>query len=167
MDSSDKRYDYNRFGMKGKRVGQAVADILSEDQLVYTSQDIIDGYSEKYTKEFQDTIEKNKHKYKDNFYVLVFSNKEMWAENVVRNWFVARETAPHATDMIAQYPHHMKTLYLVNAGKGLLSICWSLPGIQDILVILKNPSLYNEELVKWISLTLDGKLNLDSYEFSL
>ena len=158
MDAKDKKYTYDRFGMKGARVGQAVHDILNSSQSTTTVEEILDEYSLKFVKELEDTISKNEHKYDNVFHVFVLSNKEMWAENVVRNWFIARETAPDALDMVAQYPNHCKILYEVNKKSGELKVRWTIPGIQDCISIVKNPGLYDPTLYKWICDCFKGSL---------
>ena len=148
-DDPIDKYDYKRFGSNAKRVGQAVYDILKQgSQPTYTTEDIIDGYQHEYVKEFEKCIEHNKDKYDNPFYILVLSHKEHWAENVMRNWFIARQTAPSAYDMICQFANHMKTLYKID-NSGELKVEWTLPGIQDIRSILNHPDRYDPILVKY------------------
>jgi hypothetical protein len=164
MDSNDPKYYYAKHGAKGARVGQAVSDILSKDQPSYTVGDILDGFGSKFAIELEKTIEDNKSKYTAIFYVLALTKKEYWADNVVRNWFVARQTAPYALDMMIQYPGYTKTLYVVNSRKGDLKVAWSIPGIEDCKSILKSPDTFSFELVKWIRDCFEGKLDLDNYD---
>lgn len=165
MEASDPRYDYNRFGSAGKRVGQAVVDILSKEQPSYTVGDVLDGYATKFAQELEKCIEDNKDKYRGAFYVLVMTHKEMWADNVVRNWFIARQTPPYAMDMMQSYPHRTKTLYMVDPKKGHITIIWSIPGFEECKSILKNKETYDPQLVKWIVDCFNGDLDKDSYEF--
>lgn len=157
------KYDYNRFESTGQRVGQAVVDILSRENAPQTVEETLDAFGPDYAKNLDDTIEANKTKYKSPFYVLSLLKKEMWAVNVVRNFFIARQTAPYALDLIQNYPHHTKTLYQVNSDRGHLKLCWSIPGHSECLAILKSPQSFDEELVKWILEAYSGKLELDSY----
>lgn len=156
LDARNKKYTYDRFGMSGARVGQAVYDILKSGESGTTVEDILSEYSNKFVKELEDTIAANEHKYKDIFHILVLSNKEMWAENVVRNWFVARETAPQAIDMVSQYPNHCKILYEVSKRSGEIKVKWTIPGIQDCISIVKNPRLYDPQLFQWIKDCFNG-----------
>lgn len=166
MNESDKKkYTYDRFGSKGMRVGQAVYDILSKDQPTYTAEDILNEYAPKYMEEIERCIESNKDKLRTPFYVFVLTHKEMWAENVVRNWFIARQTPPHALDAVTDYPHHTKTLYLVDTSKGKMKLCWTLPGLEDCKSVTKNPQIYDPSLVKWIRECFEGKLDKDCYSF--
>ncbi len=156
VNSNDKKYTYNRFGMKGARVGQAVYDILKSSDKNTTVEEILDEYAAKFNQELEDTINANEHKYKDKFHIFVLSNKEMWAQNVVRNWFVARESAPEPLDMVGQYPNHCKILYEFDKRADKLSLKWTIPGIQDCISIVKNPSQYDPMLYKWIKDCFNG-----------
>ena len=165
MVKMDDKYIYNQNGSKSTRVGQAVHDILSVAQPTYTVEDIIDGMSEDFTKEMTDCIEKHKSKYRNPFYILVLTAKMMWADNVIRNWFIARQTPPHATDLVVDFPNHIKTLYIVDTSRGLFKALWSLPGKGDIISILKDPMPYDDDLVHWIYSMQEGKLDKDFYDF--
>jgi len=158
-------YDYNRFGSKAKRVGQAALDLVSKDPQPQTVGETIDAFGPKYAEEIEKAIEDNKDKYKSPFYILVLTKKEYLIINAVRNWFIARQTAPYAFDMMEQYPEHTKTLYIVDARQGKIKILWSLPGFQDCITVAKNPHLYAPELIRWIELCFNKKLDKDEYTF--
>jgi hypothetical protein len=158
-DESGK-YDYNRFGAKGQRVGQAVLDILSKDQNEQTVEETLDEFGPDFIKELESTINNNIHKYASPFYVLVLSKKEMWACNLMRNYFIARQTNPLPTNLIQEYPNHMKTLYKVRS-KGEVSLVWCIPGHQDCQSVARNPGAYDQELVQWIFQYYAGKLDID------
>jgi hypothetical protein len=162
----EDKYNYNRFGKKGVRVGQAVMDIISKDQPEYTVEDILDGMAEDFTKELTDTYEKNKKLYRNPFYVLVLTQKTMWAANVIRNFFIARQTPPHASDLERDYPNHTKTLYMFDSEKGQFKVIWSLPGIEEMKSVLRNPMPFHDDLVHWIYDFKDGKLDRDFYSFN-
>lgn len=151
----EKKYSYDRFGSKGQRVGQAVVDILSKDQATQTVEETLEALGPRFVEELEDTIQKNQHRFESPFYVFVLTNKEMWADNVLRNWFIARQTAPEDIDMLCQYPHHAKTLYKVDSKKGSLSVAWTIPGIEDCKSILKNPHIHDPQLVSWITSCFD------------
>lgn len=142
-----------------KSVGSVVLDMMSKSESPLTAGDILDGFSEKYIEVLKSTVDKEAHRYKSPFYVLVLSAKEMWAPNLVRNWFVARQTAPIALDMVELYPNHTKTLYsIVKEGQGEITLCWTLPGLPECESILKSPYLYHEDLVRWIKECFSGTL---------
>lgn len=164
-DDPNVKYAYDQLGSKGKRVGQAVLDVLAKDQPAQTAGDTLEAYGPDYAKQIEQCVQENQHKYKEAFYILVLSNKEMWATNVIRNWFIARQTPPHAFQLMEQYPNHTKTLYLVDAQKGRIEVVWCLPGWQDCLTIAKRPAIHNQQLVRWIEQCFSRKLNLDAYTF--
>jgi hypothetical protein len=161
---SKDKYIYDNYGMKGARVGQAVSDILSKPQPSYTVEDILSEYGNKYALDLEKTIENNKKKYKSPFYVFVLTKKEFWTDNVVRNWFIARQTPPHGSDMMKEYPHHTKTLYVVDTDNGNLRVVWTLPGYEDCKSILKTPDSYDKDLVKWVLECFGGSLDKNSYD---
>jgi len=160
MDAKDKRYDYNRFNSKGKRVGQAVIDILSKDNPEQTVEETLDAAAPEYLKQFEEAVQIGVEKgFRGDFYIFVLTKKEMWACNVVRNFFITRKTAPSGLDMMCEYPHHTKTLYRVNHEVGTVHVLWSLPGFEECKSVLKNKANHSPELVKWIEDCMDGKLD--------
>ncbi len=162
---SQEKYAYNRFGKKGTRVGQAVVDILSQQQASQTVGDVLDGYGPDYARQIEECVEQNQSKYKSPFYIFVLTKKEFWANNLVRNWFIARQTPPHAFDMMEQYSNYTKTLYIVDADRGKLEIVWSLPGFDDCIAVAKNPGAYDPQLVKWIEDCFTRGLDKEKFTF--
>lgn len=163
---SEDKYDYKRFGCDAKRVGQAVVDILSKgNHPLITAGEITDGQAEKYRKSLEEAIETGEKIYESPFYVVVMTNKEFWAANVVRNWFIPRQTPPFATTLYQFYPNHMKTLYMVDPSRGHLKICWSIPGVQEMIQISLKPDMFDSRLVKYINDFALGRLDQESYSF--
>lgn len=160
MTKSDKdKYEYSRFGSKAQRVGQAVYDIISKDQPIQTAEETIFEFGPDFVKELEVSIETGRHKYDYPFYVLVLSKKEMWACNLMRNYFIPRQTYPHGTDLVKEYPNYIKTLYKVS--RNSVDIMWSVPGHQDCLSITKNPGQFDPDLVSWIFQCYAGKFDVD------
>ena len=160
LDPNSKRYNYERNSVKGKRVGQAVSDILANaPSVAMTAGDVMEAYQHKFVTEMENCIKENLDKFNDPFYILVLTKKEFWADNVVRNWFIARQTAPKTIDMITVYAHHTKTLYRIHKYSADVDIVWSLPGFEEMKTVLKNPETYDPKLVKWISDALAGNLD--------
>jgi hypothetical protein len=150
QDEVNKKYKYDRFGKKGVRAGQAVVDILSQEHPDQTVEETIDAFGPDFVDELVKTVENNRHKYKSPFYVFVLTKKEMWACNLVRNFFIARQTAPLPKDMGLEYQNHTKTLYKVNAEKGTIDTEWTVPGYNECISILKTPNSFDPDLIKWI-----------------
>ena len=158
-------YDYNRFGSKAKRVGQAVLDILSKPQPIQTVGDTLDAFGPDFANEMEKTIEQNQGKYESPFYIFVVTKKEFFANNVMRNWFIARQTPPYAFEMMKQYSNYTKTLYMVDSHKGNIKALWSIPGFLDCISIARCPSQYDPELVKWVEDCFNRRLDKDRHSF--
>ena len=165
MGAIDDRYNYNRFGSKGQRVGQAVLDILSVPQPVQTVGDVLDSFGKDFAKEMEETINSGMKIYSSPFYVFVLTKKEFWADNVLRNYFIARQTPPHAFEMMGKYSNYTKTLYMVDGNQGNVRALWSLPSYVDCVSIAKRPDSFDPELVKWVENCFRRKLDKDSYSW--
>ena len=163
--NNNSKYLYTKNGQKSSRVGQAVLDIKSKHQPSQTVGEIIDASAEEYVKSMEKAVKEGLDHFKSPFYVLVLTNKEFWTDNVVRNRMITRQTAPYASEMMTAYPNYTKTLYAVNASKGEVKLAWTIPGWQDCQLIAKNPTVYAPELVKWIQLCDEKKLDLDNYDY--
>lgn len=155
----------DRTGHETTRVGQAALDILSASQPTYSAGDIVDAFGPKYVEEIEKAIAEGERKYTNPFYIFVLTKKEPWVTNIVRNYFVARQTPPRAMDSMIGYPNHTKTLYIVDASKGQIKLIWSLPGWDDCQSVAKHPDLYAPELVRWIQDLGSPRLNKEKYSF--
>jgi len=134
---------------KAITVGQAVHDILESGEKSPEVGDIIKEYGDSYVAQVQECIDRNAPKYESPFYLVVLHKKEQWAMNVLRNWFVARQSKPTMKDMWAMFPNFMHTVYEADKNNGELKLLWSLPSPQEAKVILENFDLYDPQLVKW------------------
>jgi hypothetical protein len=133
-------------------------ELMAKESATYTAGEILEDFGERYLAILNDTIEKEHRKFKSPYYVLVLSAKEMWAPNLVRNWFVSRQTAPVGLDMVQLYPNHTKTLYEVRYSAGDVTLKWTLPGLPECQVIANSPYLYDPQLVRWIKECFEGTL---------
>ncbi len=140
------------------RVGQAVYDILSRDQSSQTVEETVEAMTQKYYKELFETIKtaKNSLNYDNPFYVVILRKKEPWAINVLRQWYIARQTKPMARYLRETYPNHDHDVWLVDGHD--IHLQWTLPTKQDSSTILKNGSLYEGPLAGWIKDFESGKL---------
>lgn len=143
-------YSYDRFGVKGQRVGQALSDVWDKDQSAQSVEETLEEWGPDFALQLEQCIQDNKEKYKGPFFIFVLTKKEMWAQNLVRNWFIARKTEPSKADMMADYAHATKTLYKIDAIRGRLDLLWTLPGIEDCKSIARTPESYDPSLNQWI-----------------
>jgi len=142
-------FSWEKEEQEPKRVGQAVYDVLSKPQEPCQVQEIINEYAESYVKELEECVHLNARCYGFPFYVVVLHKKEPWAVNVLRNWFVARQTKPEMKSMWELFPNHGITVYEVKQGS--CEAIWSLPTWQEARVVVSNSHLYHPDLVRWCS----------------
>lgn len=145
---SDK-YDYERFGSKAKRVGQAVYDILKAgNHPKITAEDICEARQEQYLKDLQEAAELGKKDFQSPFYVVYLYNKEHWAENVVRGRFVRRQTEPLRETLIQDFPYFGKDVWKVDYDRCTVDFQWTQPALENTKQILRNKNDYAKELVE-------------------
>ena len=68
---------------------------------------------------------------------------------MVRNFFIARKTAPEKGYMMAQYPHFAKTLYRVTENN--IEVVWCLPDCEACKSIMNRPEANDPQLLGWIN----------------
>jgi|SRR5215469_11145077 len=145
---------------KTQTVGQAAFSLLMKAHQVQEMQEVqetLDAMTPAYYAELEDCIKKNKRKYSSPFYIVCLRKKEAFFLNVLRQWFVARQTKPLACVMLRDYPNHDHDVWEINA-EGEPKLLWALPPGQEQQTILKNKYLYHSDLVKWIEDYHDGFL---------
>lgn len=151
--ASDK-YSYDRFGSKGSRVGQAVVDILSNEQPNYTAEEILDEMGKGVIKYLEEAVEEGCRKYQKPFFILHLLKKELSMMGVSNallqkaTCFAHRNWSPQ--EVMAAHPHATKTLYFVDPKAGHMVLEWTVPGIEDCHSVLKNPKTYDPKLVQWV-----------------
>lgn len=163
-----KKFENNLITSKDKlktdsaQVGKAVYDILQKNHNSVEVQEIINEYEKKYAQEIEKAINDHVNVFDPPFYIVVLSKKEPWALNVMRNWFITRQTRPTTKYLRHEYPNYMSTVYSFDKRNQQLKILWSLPIKQDAAVIMKNRHLYDPQLVQWIDDCNKGLLDKES-----
>lgn len=143
-----------------KTVGQAAYDLLiraNATQEMQEVQETLDAMTPAYFAELEDCAKKNRRKYQGNFYIVCLRKKENFFINVLRQWFIARQTKPFASVLFRDYPNHDHDIWEINQS-GDAKLLWSLPPAQEQQTIMKNSHLYHSDLVKWINDYHDGFL---------
>lgn len=154
------KYDYNRFGMTAKRVGQAVVDILSkDDHRDITAEEITESRQTEYRKGLEEAarVGHEEKKYSSPFYIVYLYNKEHWAVNVVRGKFCPRQTEPIPENMVTFFPYWGKDVWKVDYEKGKCEYLWTLPALETIKQILNHKELYDPALSEWTAKPLSEK----------
>lgn len=146
------------------KVGQAAYDILSKPQPLQEVGETIDMITPDYLDELKKTVEENRSKYNPPFYVLVLGKKEFYAINVVRHWFVARQTCPLSSDLMRDYKNFFHEVYKYDDRTGDCVLLWVLPAIWTHEEILNHWETYDPQLVAWLWDHYQGKLGLDQQQ---
>ena len=155
----EKEYSYERFDTKGTRVGQAVHDIISQENPDYTVEEILEEMGKGVVNYIQEAAEKGCKEYDSNFYILHLFKKELSAfgvENAMLQkamCFPNRKWEPH--EVMEMHPTPTKSLYHVEKKNGTITLMWTVPGWEDCKSIMKNPKIYDPDLVKWIKSCVD------------
>jgi len=136
----------------GPSVGAKVLEIISKDQPVVEAGEIIEAYAKDYTSQLQCCVDAAHKARGSDFHVVVFHKKEVWAMNVLRNFFVHRKTCPDIKQMWTEYPNHGHTIYHFKGDN--FKIVRSLPSRQEASGILRNWDLYHPDLVEWCRVAL-------------
>ncbi len=150
MVVNDKIFEFKKPSSKNTRVGQAVYDILSKAQEMQEVGETIDAMTPRYYEELLATIDNNKDKLDPPFYIIVLRKKEPWALNVLRQWYIARQTKPSAKYLRELAPNHDQDVWEIDPRFGKMDLKWTLPTEQDSKTILKNKHMYHEDIVRWI-----------------
>ncbi len=137
---------------RAKFTGKVAYDLLIKANAAQEMQEVqetLDAMTPAYYAELETAIETNRSKYVTPFYVICLRKKEPFFINVMRQWFIVRQTKPLACVMRRDYPNHDHDIWEVDS-KGEPKLLWTLPTEQDSQTVMKNPHLYHSDLVKWI-----------------
>ena len=77
---------------------------------------------EDYEKNFNQALERGNSQYHGTFYIVVITKKERLMENVIRNYFLIRESCPT--------PEYDQIVYKCDKNKKMIDLLWTLPNMQ-------------------------------------
>ena len=149
---------------KSMTVGQAALNLLAMANASHDMQEVqetIDAMTPAYWAEFEDCAKKNSSKYQGKFYIVCLRKKESCFVNVLRQWFIARQTRPLAFTLRRDFYNFDHDVWEIDKC-GQARLLWTLPPAQDCLTIMKHPELYHSDLTAWIKAFDDGTLDLDN-----
>lgn len=135
------------------KLGQAVYDILSKEQRPQTVEETTEAMTPKYYEQLMIAVDKGCKDFQPPFYVIVVRKKETiggQVMNVLKHQYVTRQTKPRALFLRMNFPNADHDLYEIDANKTTITLLYTLPTAQDSKTILKNPHLYDPQLVQWI-----------------
>jgi len=136
-------------------VGQeAYKRLLNPD----SKQGIIDTQREidkQYFQQIEECVKNHKGKlgFTGDFFVTVISKKERVMENVVRRYFIARESLPT--------PNYDQTVWRFNQKAGDLQYLWTVPDHNTCQEMFNNPMIVPESedwLLQMVQLFMTGRL---------
>ena len=143
------------------QVGKAAFELLSNPIPKQEVQETVDAMTPRYYKELMDTINNTLRKYEKTYYIVVLRKKETLGgnvTNVLRQWYVDRQTKPTAHFLRNEFPNHDHDVWEISPSTKEASFMWTLPTKTDCKSILKNRHFYDPSLVKTIQDFNAGKL---------
>jgi hypothetical protein len=140
------------------KVGEAAYNILKKDQYAQEVGDTLNEMAPKYLEELRSCCESNKNNFEAPFYIVVLGKKEPYALNVVRHWYVARQTKPNSQVLLTDYPNHFHEVFEYDDRTGDCKMLWCLTANWNHDEILGKPQTYDPSLVQWHLDHYEGKL---------
>ncbi len=139
---------------KRDTVGKISSDLLmNSDYLDHSPEEQMREQLEDYEKNVLEAIEIGKKQYDGDFYIVVETKKEPKMKNVIRNYFIARQTCPTPTYDNSVYKYHWKDEHL--------EFLWVLPS-RDVYNMFKDRALEipsdQKELLGYVLDDSDGTL---------
>jgi hypothetical protein len=139
--------------MKRDTVGKISSDLLIKTP---DSNDPIElelEMQKDYIKELLTTLSDSKNKFIGNFYIVVITKKERLMENVLRNYFFARQSCPT--------PDFDQSVYYFDRKKESLEYLWTVPSRDTIDILKENACEVDKSewgLLKFVLQFCDGTL---------
>lgn len=158
---AQKKHKYHVEGGSSKtvRVGQAAFDLLSkQDDYVQQVGETIEMMTPKYLEGLRNCCENASSDFKSPFYIVVLGKKEPYALNVLRHWYIARQSKPSSQTLAVDYPNHFQDVFEYNKDTGDCKLLWSLTASWNHKEILKHRDTYHPDLVQWHVDHYEGKL---------
>lgn len=149
MSEIEKKYSYDRLGVKAVKIGRAALDAIEKNaNILVTAEDIVENRGVEYLKGIQKAIANGlEEKFTYPFHVVYLYGKPHWATTVIRGVFVARQTEPSRETMLADYPYWGKDVWRVTENG--YEYLWTMPSLENMREIQKNKQTYDESLVEW------------------
>lgn len=147
------KYSYDRFESKGQRVGQAVMDILKDPE-EYQVEEILEELGKDWLDLIRQRAEEGKGKLQSPFYVLSLMKKalgQFGVANVLTHSARSFQTEFSMEKVMSAHPNATKTMFKIDTKAGEISLLWTVPGWEECRSVMKNPQIYDPQLVNWVS----------------
>lgn len=105
-----------------KTVGSLALDLMSQKQ---ENTDVVSQQKamlSDYEKNFQQSFDRGKSQFQGDFYIVVITKKERLMENVIRNYFLVRESCPT--------PEYDQIVYKYSKAEDFTDLLWVIPCMQ-------------------------------------
>lgn len=139
--------------MTKETVGKVARDLMLKDEPSHSPIDYEREMHKDYEKNIQECIARGKKDFPGNFYVLVITKKERLMQNVIRNYFMARQSCPT--------PEWDQTVYFYDRKNDVLQFLWVIPA-KDVCEHLKDNALQvapeEKGLLEFVLSYYDGTL---------
>ena len=136
-----------------KTVGKISSDLLQKQADSTDPIEIERVMHDNYEQHIYETIEHGKKDYLKDFFIVVITKKERLMHNVLRNYFVVRETCPT--------PDYDQTVYHYHRDAEYVEFLWTLPS-KDTYNLFKDNVLQiapeERGLLQFILMDSDGEL---------
>lgn len=165
MDEKENKYSYNRFDSHGQRVGQAALDLMKNATGRHTVEEILFdmGLENGLRKSILDEFERTRGHYPDKYYILTLTKHELGQFGMVNVFKNAARSFVYPLDMQEVMNAHRnatKALYSVDSKNEDIRLLWSLPTYEECISILKNPAIYDADLVRSVEECFNGMRNI-------
>lgn len=140
---------------KSKRdtLGKISSDLLQKDAPEIKIQEQQEAMQEDYMKNLLEAVDRGYLRYRKSFFIHVETKAEKLMPNVLRNYFIDRETCPT--------PNYDQTVFRYNNERGQVEFIWTIP-CRDACHHLKANALQvadeEKELLGFVMMFDDGTL---------
>lgn len=122
-----------------EKVGKVARDLMLKEEKPVKVEELQKAMQEDYMKNLLECVDEGFKKYPKDFYVVVLTKKERIMENVLRNYFFARQSCPT--------PDYDQSVYRYKREGGVIEYLWTIPSKDACLLYLENASniVYEEK----------------------
>jgi len=137
---------------KVQTVGQAALDLQKKDEIIHAvelERAIHKGNksADSWESQLMECLQRGMSRYEGDFYLTVITKKERLLENVVRRYFIDRESCPT--------PEFDQTVFRYVKKDDALKYLWTVPDIQACHELYINAADVSDELKPLVSMVLD------------
>lgn len=141
--------------MKPKTVGKIATDLLINANETHSVTEQMQENLSEYDKNIYECIELGKKEYTGDFYLVVITKNEKLLQNVLRHYFLSRQSCPS--------PQYDEAVYKYHSSEERVEFLWVVPSKQTCEYFVVNSLQIPEEerqLLDFVLRFTNGDLNL-------